>query len=896
MGDEQKKPFPAVLADLKAEPVWLCWKWVDNPKKPGKRDKPPIQPKHPERLASIRNPKHWTDFKTAIAAKRAGKADGVGPVLSGDAKRVWVDFDGCVDPKTRKINEHVMALIERANSYAEFTPSGEGVRLILRPSERMKKRSIHRKFRTATMKGEIFFRTFRYVTVTGDRVPGTPDALSEGDEIVSAILTEADGGRPGQGENTDYIVDDEADELTTLDMSRPLGYSAEQIRTLLNNLPPDNATDPATGAPWWDRDKWLTVLFAVHDDTDGSEAGFALVDEWCSKSSYYDPEGLRKTWDSARGSNVGQARTTLRVLVKWSNDWTRPQREESILDIRAEMASVQTIQGLGDLAEKARDIRVESPLLRASLVAAYRTAAKRLGSPISEAKAMAACAYRDPDLERMPGWLRPFVFVAGGTGAKAGFFYDSHLNLAYTPNEFNSVFARKFMSQEEVAQGATHPANPPSELALVRYQIPQVADLGYRPFKETTDDEDGLDDDANTVETVGGVKLRRPRIYTYDLRTYLNTYHTRDAVPAVFGPYTKEQKDDIRTIVALYTRVCGGNKRDRDIFLSTLKYILLERKRVPFMLALCSAEGSGKTTAGVRIPQLLFGRSNVGVYPPSALFDQSDQSWQFGHLWKVIEELFAPDRAKQIVMERLKPVITNEVVSPRVMYKGFSMAENTATYIGLTNHDNVLAITRADTRIYPIFPTQLVATEAQMKETLAADPDFYRRVDAAIRRNIGCFRGWLEREFQYHPDFRAANGRAPASERKLEIADEGMDPLMQDILDVLREEKVPLLTVDVVCLKSLIGVLHQRNTQINTEGGRKRASEVVSTVLRANGYKQFARLRLPENLMTPDDTDLDAVEGDNRTRIYTRGVGALAGKPATQEAVAAYCREWLDDL
>lgn len=893
MSDENKKPrkpFPAALASLKNEKCWVLWKWVE---KNGKLTKPPFQPRFPDRLAKNNTPGHWSDFKTALRAYREGKADGIGPVTSQDAERSYVDFDDCRDPVTGKISEAVMDIVIRANTYCEVTPSGTGIRMI-GTAARLRGRVVHRTFRTATMKGEVFYRAVRYVTVTGDRLPETPDALSDIGEIITNILNEAKSSA-GVGESSDTISGDD-DELTGLDLNGPLRLSEEQIRTLLKGLPGDDAKDPETGGDWWTYDRWMAVLFAVHDDTDGSEEGFALLDEWCSKSKHYNPEGLRAKWDSARGSNVGQARTTIKTLIKWSNEWTKPERDRKVEDIAERIARAMTITELDDLAKEARSVRTDSALLRLKLNHAYKTATKKItGVAPKDSTVTKMLAYVDPDLTVMPAWLRSFVFVSGENAAQ-GYFHDASTGLNYSAPVFDLTFGRKFMSQEEIAQEAVAPATPPSLTARNRFNVPVVDGLGYRPFKESGGEDDGLNDDAESVNAETGERIVRPRIYVLNGRRLLNTYHTRDAVPAVYGPYTTEQRDDLEAMLKLVRRVCGS-KREFQLFLSVVRYILIERKRVNFMCIFCSAEGSGKTTVAVTMMRLILGASNVGVYPPSALLDQSDQSWQAGHLLKIIEEMYLPDaRSKAAVAEKIKPIITNEVVTPRLMYRGFTTTLNTATYIGLTNHDNVLALNSGDTRIFPIFPTEKVATPAQMAETRAADPDFYTRANAAIRRNIGVFRGWLEREFQYHPDFKPETGRAPASETKQRIVEQERDPLLQDIFDILDEEKAPLLTRNVVCLQSLVATLHERNVQINTDGGRQRTNSIVGALLRKNGYRQFGeRMRLPAKWLKADDTDLEAA-GDNRVTIYTTGVGPLRGKKAVADSVARYAESWLSDL
>lgn len=879
MSDAKQRPFPNALKHLKDVRAWLIWRWVET--KPGKMTKPPFQPVHPERKAANNNPKHWSDFKLAIQRKREGRADGVGFVVSESGDVVWIDLDDCRNPETGSISDWAMRFIKMANSYTEVTPSGTGVRIVGRLTGHLAATPLHKPYKMmGGGKGEIFYKATRYVTITGQRLDDTPDELAVLDETVSTMLREAISTKDGAGvsQSTDLIpVPGDDDPVLDIDTRPALNLSIDQIRRYLKMLPPHDANDES-GTAWWSYDKWMQVIFAVHDDTDGSEDGYSAIDEWCEGTPYYDPDGLRKKWDSARGSNTGQARTSIRTVIKWANDWTKPQREESFDKLLARIARAQNRQELEDCAEDARGLQVDSATSRAVLLATYRVAFKRItGTTLGESTARKELAYRDPEITNMPRWLRSFCWV---TNIKQ--FYDAHTGLRYDLQNFDVTFGSRFMTPEEIAQGADTPSVSPSATALNRYKVPVVAALGYLPEPDRDDSDDELDDEAGS-ESDGPARIRKPRIYTMNGVRYVNRFHTRGAVPAKLGGWTDQEKADIRTILAGYLRVCG-TERDRDIMLTVLRMAVVERKRAKFCAIVCSAERSGKTTFFVYIPGLLLGQENVGIYQPGVLMDKSDGSWMDGHLWKVIEEVYVPDYAKKAVIERMKPVITNDTVSPRFMYEGVRNVLNTATYIGLTNHPDVLALTSTDTRFYPIQPEN-IATRAQMDALIAADPGFYDRVQAAISRSIGAFKGWLITKFKPHPDVRDG-ARAPESESKQRVIEEMRSPLEDDILDLLGQELHPLLTPHVVCLRTLTNKLIERGVPVLAGGERKRASEVVSAALRSLDFIARGQFRL--SIFKSGADDLDEGPPDDRTRIYTSGVGPLDQGKLTTGRVEAW--------
>lgn len=884
MSEEKKRyPFPVCLADLKKRRCWVVWRWVQKPN--GKMTKPPFQVANPRKSAKSDDPDTWGAYKEAITAVRSGQADGVGVIVKAGGDITWIDLDECRDPKTGALAPWARKLVERSGSYAEVTPSGEGVRIVGVLESELADKEIHRTYKLpGGRKGEIFYRATRYVTLTGNRIEGSPDDLAPLDEIVSELLTREDASKADRIEPVEEVPVGDDDLRATLDGS--LNLSVDQIRGYLNRLPPGDAQDEDE-TPWWTRDRWLSVVFALHDESNGSDDGFSLLDEWCQKSEHYEPEGLRKTWNSARGSNTGDNRITFKTVIKWSNDWTRPQREEQLADILQKMKTVGTMSDLGDLSDRARRLQIDDAIQRKVLAGTYKSAVKRIADVmITLADAAKEVAYADPDKRSMPGWLRPFALV----NKRGGFvLYDCHTRQEYTPSSFDATFANRFLTREQLAQGESDVFPAPHKQAITRYGIPQTQGFAYEPF--VPEEDDGLDDDDGEE---GRAPLPRPRIVKQGNLALCNRYSEDGAVAPVPGPWSAETKADIKAILALYRRICGS-ERDFQIILSALRQVVVERRRVRFCSVFISAEGAGKTLAMVTIPELLLGRDNVGVYQPEVLLDKTDGSWMVNHLWKVIEELWVPNYAKQAVMERLKPLITNEVVSPRIMYEGAIKAKNTASYIALTNNPSVLKITMGDTRFFPLAPAA-IATPAAVQRLRDADPDFYDRAVRAVERSIGAFKHWLMHKFEPHPDFYAPNGRAPVSDSRAEIIEESRDPLAQEVLEAIQEESHALLNRNVICIKRLVGALFARGGSITDEQGKKADYKLILPgVLRGLGFNRVGRVRLPRELVDESDADHpESGEVDSRTVIYSDGVAPVRGADhgATVRLLLAWAAEW----
>ena len=93
--------LPAALRPLTKQKRWIVWRWVQ--KKPGaKWTKPPYRADGPSAHALSNEPSTWSNYAAAVAAVQAGKADGIGYVLT-DSDTGAIDLDKCRNLDTGKI-------------------------------------------------------------------------------------------------------------------------------------------------------------------------------------------------------------------------------------------------------------------------------------------------------------------------------------------------------------------------------------------------------------------------------------------------------------------------------------------------------------------------------------------------------------------------------------------------------------------------------------------------------------------------------------------------------------------------------------------------------------------------------------------------------------------------
>ena len=150
---------------------------------------------------------------------------------------VALDFDHVIDPVTGQLDVRVIEIIELLNSYAEVSPSGTGVRMLVRG----KLPPLGRK---RNQGGAVEFEVYdhgRYVTVTGHKLPGVPATIEARETellefharyIASSenVITEA-----GNGEAARTEVDDDlgmgSSAKTVLEASMDHPLSVDEVTT-----------------------------------------------------------------------------------------------------------------------------------------------------------------------------------------------------------------------------------------------------------------------------------------------------------------------------------------------------------------------------------------------------------------------------------------------------------------------------------------------------------------------------------------------------------------------------------------------------------------------------------------------------------------------------------------
>jgi primase-polymerase (primpol)-like protein len=122
-GDE----LPAALEHLRDERRWVAW---DYEWRNGRWTKPPRDPRTGG-YASVADPATWGTFTEALAGTKQHGHAGVGLVLTDDGDIIGIDLDDCVND-AGSFTPLAAEIIGYGESYAEVSPSGEGIRILIR--------------------------------------------------------------------------------------------------------------------------------------------------------------------------------------------------------------------------------------------------------------------------------------------------------------------------------------------------------------------------------------------------------------------------------------------------------------------------------------------------------------------------------------------------------------------------------------------------------------------------------------------------------------------------------------------------------------------------------------------------------------------------------------------
>lgn len=151
------------IEELSQRRQWVGWKYETRN---GKLTKVPKSIKGGD--AKSNDPATWGDFVEVQVYARENNLDGIGFVFSEGDPYIGIDLDDCLD-SLGHLFPKAAAVLEMANSYAEISPSGKGLKIFAKGDIPV----------TGKKQGNFeMYKSLRYFCVTGNHWPGSPKTIN----------------------------------------------------------------------------------------------------------------------------------------------------------------------------------------------------------------------------------------------------------------------------------------------------------------------------------------------------------------------------------------------------------------------------------------------------------------------------------------------------------------------------------------------------------------------------------------------------------------------------------------------------------------------------------------------------------------------------------------------
>lgn len=223
-----------------------------------------------------------------------------------------------------------------------------------------------------------------------------------------------------------------------------------------------------------------------------------------------------------------------------------------------------------------------------------------------------------------------------------------------------------------------------------------------------------------------------PMFYLDGIR-YLNTYN-ESSIPSLDPNW--EKHDAWRICLAHIQNILPN---DWEQLLHWMAHnVQFPGKKILWAPVIVGMPGDGKT-ATAKILAAAMGRKHSQVVGTQALHSEFN-GWAEGKCLSIFEEIRVPGHSRHDFMNKLKTLITNDVVDVVAKGKNSKNVLNTQNYIALSNYRDALALDPDDRR-WGVFFTRFTSREEVTSEM---DEDYWERLnDYAVRDNPEVIRSWL---------------------------------------------------------------------------------------------------------------------------------------------------------
>ena len=637
------------------------------------------------------------------------------------------------------------------------------------------------------------------IAETGSRAYGVRDILQ------TAEGADPEDPAPAKGGDDGASADD-------LDFLRPtvaeitLGDAAAALKHV----------DPDCAYP-----EWLEIAAALRHQFpgDASEPAFTLFDEWSSAGSkYVGVEDTRAKWDSLRPNPRGRVPVTIRSLVTratangWDSSplkakcyattlaWIRSHRDDDGLKRDGRISEViseglkrivatpllSTSEEEALLAQLLRlcakaDFKVGLPTLRKDL--------RRLKALITEAKAKKA---------RLPDWCKGTCYVS-----KLNQFLRHSTGEYFSPEALDRVYGSELLPSEEQLKETGDQSMGAKGKPILRPQDYLLNIVGIPCAYDTLYDPQQLNDTFIH---------REGKVY---VNTFVRNYPEPDTIRA----------SEAGELFLGHLSNLIAEEDHRRTVLDFLAYMVqYPGRKIRWAILLQGAQGCGKTLLAEAMKAVL-GRGHVIPIDNDALRGTWNE-WAYGCQLVTLEEIRVAGMNRHEVMNKLKPLISNDLICVNQRFRDSRTLENKVNYLLFTNHHDALALSDGDRRYF------VLKSALQTKDqVLALGQDYFTRLFSMIEHNAAGLRAFLEAH-EISEDFNP-NGHAPVTRYLDQLVQDTATDATATVREILEDAAHPLLRGPILSATLLHAELALAGAEI--------APQHLAWILRENGWERIGR-------------------------------------------------------
>lgn len=604
-----------------------------------------------------------------------------------------------------------------------------------------------------------------------------------------------------ESEQTDFL-----DDLDSLILAQPLDLTLEEIDTYLDALDP-NAME--YGLDQVNVFGWGNVGAALHHQFGGSDEGYARWVKFSERNKEKHKErAMRGKWESFSIVPRGKRPTTFASVIHAVGERggigapvVLENGEVVISDALDNLlVEASTITNYADFKVFAKRVSAIPELVlgatERSLIAKELSTSEALqgkGATLTDLRKEIAPQKkaRPLDGETMPDWCEGWCYIEC-----TNMFHLMGGNHEINKEAFNARFNRMpECKNSEIGNAAS--------LALEYWNMPTFADTLYWPGAGETFERDG--------------------------QSYVNLYSTQGLpVPEV------PTADDLEAIaiVEKHFELIVSDDNERNILINWLAQIVQRPgQRLTWAIFLQGAQGIGKSFIQVMMTHLI-GR-NVRVLEASNLAGRFT-GWAHGATLIVVEEVRVAGESKYVVEDRMKPLISNDVIQIEEKGRDHREVPNFSNYLLLSNHKDALPLQSGDRRYAVIFSD--LQTEEDLFAAVGGGPDevaeYFDRLFGALENHTGAIAWWLATR-KIPADFKP-KGRAPKTKSFVEALSLSESHQGNHLEDMIMKHACAVVGPDLVDTAQLID-------SIRSAGDDEIPNRTLSKGLLESGYTKLGK-------------------------------------------------------